>query len=446
MNNEKYWRRRQFLKCVTNTGLAGIVMGLNSFSCTKKQRRPNILLIVTDDQGINDVSAYGSEIPTPNIDEIGQNGIRFTNFYVTAPVCTPSRYGLLIGRYQYRAVEAFQEALLPGDSKHAEVHLSADEVTIADVLKRNGYKTALIGKWHLGHGDVEFGPNNHGFDYFYGFLPGCIDYYKHTYESDPAWYRNKTLIEEEGYATDLFTDEAIRYIEENKDVPFFLDLSYNAPHYGRCPDGKLLQSPPEATELPEKSVSDRAVYAAMVKNLDKGIGRVKETLRRLQLEEDTIVIFCSDNGGDYDYGGNNKPYRGEKGTLWEGGIRVPCHIQWKGHIQPNQTSDQPIISLDFFPTLIRLTGTTFTDGILDGHDISDVLLNNKPTPDRYLFFHRKNQIAVRDKRWKYLKDFDNKEYLFDLTVDPYEQHNLFDESPERAHLLKTESEEFFQNL
>lgn len=446
MNNEKNWRRRQFLKCVANTGLAGIVMGLNSFSCTKKQRRPNILLIVTDDQGINDVSAYGSEIPTPNIDEIGQNGIRFTNFYVTAPVCTPSRYGLLTGRYQYRSIEAFQEALLPRDPKHEEVHLSADEITIADVLKRNGYKTALIGKWHLGHGDVEFGPNNHGFDYFYGFLPGCIDYYRHTYESDPAWYRNKTLIEEEGYATDLLTNEAIRFIEEHKDVPFFLDLSYNAPHYGRCPDGKLLQSPPEAKELPEKSVADRAVYAAMVKNLDKGIGRVIETLRRLQLEEDTIVIFCSDNGGDYDYGGNNKPYRGEKGTLWEGGIRVPCHIQWKGHIQPDQTSDQPIISLDFFPTLIRLTGVAFTERILDGYDISDVLLTNKPAPDRYLFFRRKNQIAVRDKRWKYLKDSDDKEYLFDLTNDPYEQHNLLDESPEQAHLLKTEFEEFFQNL
>lgn len=267
MDKDRKWNRREILQFLGGTGLTTALTGVNIISCTKKQRRPNILLIVSDDQGINDVGAYGSRIPTPNIDNIGQNGIQFTNFYVTAPICTPSRYGLLTGKYQYRADEAFNGALMPRNIQHNDVHLPEDELIIANVLKRHGYRTGLIGKWHLGHGSPEYGPNNYGFDYFYGFLPGCIDFYKHTYESDPALYRNKTLIKEKGYATDLFTAEAIRFIKEYKNVPFFLFLSYNAPHYGRCPDGNYLQSPPEAENLPQKSIKDRAVYAAMVKNL-----------------------------------------------------------------------------------------------------------------------------------------------------------------------------------
>lgn len=446
MEKKQNCNRRQFLQYLSSAATAAGLISLGNISCSKRRRRPNILLILTDDQGINDVSAYGSEISTPNIDAIGRNGIRFTNFYVTAPSCTPSRYGLLTGKYQYRAADAFQDALLPRNPEHANVHLAADEVTIADVLKREGYKTALIGKWHLGHGDIEFGPNNYGFDSFYGFLPGCIDYYKHTYETDPGWYRNKTLIQEEGYATDLFTAEAIRFIEQNKDEPFFLYLAYNAPHYGRCPDGKFLQSPPEATDLPEKAVKDRAVYAAMVVNFDKRIGRVLQILKKLHLEEDTIVIFFSDNGGDYDYGGNNQPYRGEKGTLWEGGIRVPCMMQWRGHISAVQITNQPIISLDILPTLLHLVGAALPDANLDGCDIRDVILENGIAPDRYLFFRRKKQIAVRDKRWKYLQNTDAKEYLFDLTIDPYEQQNVIDKNQKQAQMLRAEFDKFIQSL
>jgi arylsulfatase A-like enzyme len=446
MIEKKNYGRHEFLQLCFIIGIMTSFISSAACSFHKIQKRPNILLILSDDQGINDVSAYGSEILTPHIDAIGENGIRFTNFYVTAPVCTPSRFGLLTGRYQYRAAEAFQDALLPKNPDHTNVYLGKDEITIADIFKKEGYNTALIGKWHLGHGNVEFGPNSCGFDYFYGFLPGCIDYYKHSYEMNPALYRNKTLIEQEGYSTDLFTNETIHFIEKNKNSPFFLFLSYNAPHYGRCPDGNLLQSPPEAKSLPEKAVNDRVVYAAMVQNLDKGIGRIMRTLSKLQLEKNTIVIFLSDNGGTYNYGGNNKPYRGQKGTLWEGGIRVPCLMKWKGHIKEGHVSDQVLISLDLFPTLISLIEASLPNRTLDGINISDVLLQNRCIPDRYFFFKFKNQMVVRNKQWKYLKDNNDQEYLFDMINDVYEQNNVISENKFQAQLMRTEYKKFIKNL
>ena len=457
MIKKQGWTRREFCKTFAKGGLAAGLFGFSAASCSNDRRQgfsggrrkpPNIVLIFTDDQGVNDVGLYGSEISTPNIDSIGKEGVKFTDFYVASPSCTPSRYGLLMGRYQYRAEEAFQDALLPREPKHDDVHLADDEVTIAEVLKKSGYRTALIGKWHLGHGSIEFGPNSYGFDHFYGFLPGCIDFYKHSYEADPAWYRNKKLVVEEGYATDLFTDEAVRFIKTNKDNPFFLYLAYNAPHYGRCPDGKFLQTPPGYPNLPEKATDDRRVYTAMIENLDKGIGGVLSTLKELDLEEDTIVVFMCDNGADYRYGGSNKPYRGQKGTLWEGGIRMPCMIRWKGRIKPGQIRNQMGISLDLFPTLTRWTGATVPNRQLDGIDLNDVIIDNTPAQKRYLFFrHRfRKQTVVRDNKWKYLQDTDGTEYLFDMTKDPYEKKNLIAENRERATKMKAAYKKFINSL
>lgn len=316
----------------------------------------------------------------------------------------------------------------------------------SDVLKRTGYRTALVGKWHLGHGSIEFGPNSHGFDEFYGFLPGCIDFYKHTYRSDPGWYRNKKLIEQEGYATDLLTDEAIRFLEDNENGPFFLYLAYNAPHYGKCPEGNLLQTPPGYPNLPEKSKSNRDVYKAMVENLDRGIGRVLSTLQRLNLEKNTIVIFLSDNGGDYDYGGSNRPYRGEKGTLWEGGIKLPCMMQWKDRIRPHQERRQLCSSLDLFPTLAHFVGVSPPARKLDGLDLYDVIMDNSQLPQRYLFFRQAKQIAVRDNTWKYLQNSDGTEYLFNLTDDPYEKKNIIANNREQMVEMRAEYEKFSSGL
>jgi len=433
--------RRTFLKILTGAGLTLSPIFFKT-GCTSNQNLPNIILIFTDDQGIGDVSLYGSDISTPNIDSIGKNGIQFNNFYVTAPVCTPSRYGLLTGRYHYRIDKAFHAPLMPG--KHDDKHLPEEEITIAQLLKQKGYRTALIGKWHLGHGQPDFGPNKFGFDYFYGFLPGCIDYYLHTYRTQPALFRNKSLISEEGFATDLLTTEAVKFIKKNRNFPFFLYLAYNAPHYGKCPEGNLLQSPPEYPNLPPKSKNSREVYSAMVENLDKNIGIVLNTLKDLHLEKNTLVIFLSDNGGDYDYGGSNHPYRGEKATLWEGGIKTPCLMQWKGRIAPYQKRDQVCSSLDIFPTLASITGSPLPTRELDGRDISAVIFKNQKLPNRYLFFQYRKQMAVRDDRWKYIKDVDGREYLFDLVEDPLESQNLIEKNPQKAAEMRTAIEKFIQ--
>ena len=453
MNVKKDLTRRQFCRLAAGSGLAAGFCGFSAALAgdkaapAAKRKQPNIVLIFSDDQGIGDVGLYGSEIATPNTDRIGTEGIKFNNFYVSLPVCTPSRYSLLTGRYPYRAPhESFQGALMPKDQAHSKINLG-DEVTIAQVLKDAGYATALIGKWHLGLGSIEYGPNSYGFDLFYGFLPGCIDYYLHSYETTPGWYRNKELVDEKGYSTDVLTDEAIKFITENKDRPFFLYLPYNAPHYGRCPDGKFMQTPPEYPDLPKKS-NDRKVYTATVENMDKGIGKVLSTLEQLELEQDTVVIFLCDNGGDYRYGGSNKPYKGAKGGLWEGGIKTPCMIRWKGKITPGQQRDQLGISLDFFKTLTHWAGAELPKRKLDGIDLHDIIFSNADAPQRYLYFLRKpkKQKAVRSNKWKYLKDTDGKEYLFDMVKDPYEKNNVIAENQRQAEKMKGHYEKFFSTL
>ena len=429
--------RRQFLKAA---GLLSLSSGLTLSLCSTKRSRPNILLICADDLGWNDVGLYGGDIATPFIDSIGQNGIRFTRFYVTAPVCTPSRFGLLTGRYHYRAPQPFWGALMPG--QHDEVKLPEDEKTIADELKKNGYSTALVGKWHLGHGDSGYGPNSHGFDFFYGFKPGCIDFNTHTYKTEPALYRNDEQIEEEGWATDLFTDEALQFIEKQQLNPFFLFLSYNAPHYGKCAEGNLLQSPPGYPDLPEKSKDDRDVYSAMVKNMDDNIGRVLHKLAELQLTKDTIILFLSDNGGSYAYGGNNMPLLGEKGTLWEGGIRVPCCLQWPGQIESGQVRDEPLSALDLFPTLLQFVAVSQPAHAVDGADVSEVLLKDAPLKSRYLYFLYKKQKVVINGDWKYVRDVTGKEYLFNLAEDPSEQKNVAAPLQQATYRLRGQLDSF----
>ncbi len=435
--------RRQFLKNISALGVS-TMLASNFIQCGVKKRSPNILLILADDLGWNDISLYNGDIQTPHIDSIGKNGIQFSRFYVTAPVCTPSRFGLLTGRYQYRAPQPFWAPLMPG--RHDDLFLPKNEITLADELKRQNYATALIGKWHLGHGNPEFGPNSHGFDYFYGFMPGCIDYLTHTYKTEPALVRNTELIQEEGWATDLMTEEALNFIEQQKENPFFLYLSYNAPHYGKCADGNFLQTPPNYSDLPEKSRDDRQVYSAMVKNLDDNIGRVLIKLAALELLNETIIIFLSDNGATYDYGGSNMPLLGEKATLWEGGIRVPCVMQWPGKIQPRRVVDAPLSALDFYPTLVHLANHQPSATELDGYNIADVLLKNAPAPQRYLYFLYHKQKAVIHGDWKYVRDVTGKEYLFNLADDPSEQKNVAGPLVQATTKLRDELDSFLVRM
>jgi len=440
--------RRAFLhRLARSTALAALPsLGGCGLSAGSRKQSPNILLLLSDDLGFCDLGCFGSEIPTPHIDALAKNGLRFTNFCVTAPVCTPSRYSLLTGRYPFRAPRPLRGALIPG--RHDDSRMPTDEVTLAQVLKSRGYSTGLIGKWHLGHPSNPRlgGPRSFGFDSFYGFLPGCVDYYRHSYGLDPNWFRNEEPLQEEGYATDLLTREALRIIQKNQNNPFFLCLSFSAPHYGKCPDGGFLQTPPGFPDLPLQAKSDRRIYSAMVQNMDSNIGLILEQLTKQNLSDHTIIIFLSDNGADPDFGGSNQPLRGEKSTLFEGGIRIPCLMQWPGHFPADQIRSQPLISLDLLPTLAGITGAALPTGPLDGQDIASVLFHNQSLADRRFFFQYASQIAVRDGRWKYVKDNNNTEYLFDISSDPSEQTNLLSIHPEQAKAMNQKFHAFLKTI
>ncbi|MCM8533957.1 MAG: sulfatase-like hydrolase/transferase, partial [Lentisphaeraceae bacterium] len=308
-------------------------------------QRPNILLIFTDDQGMNDLSCFGSEIATPNIDSIAGDGVRFTSWYAGSSICTPSRFSLLTGKYPSRSQDRLLGPLMFLEEQDKKRGIKKSETTIASVLGENGYDTALIGKWHLGHGDKEALPGSHGFQKFIGHTGGCIDYFTMRYGIQQDWYKDFEHNDTVGYATDVITDEAVDYISENRESPFFLFLSYNAPHFGKGWDVGRQQvinfMQAKDSDLKEfQHIEDpiRRQFAAMVKSLDDGVGRVLESLKENGLDENTLVVFMSDNGGDYKYGGSNRPYRGQKATLYEGGIRVPCVLKFPSTVKSGQLS------------------------------------------------------------------------------------------------------------
>ncbi len=407
--------------------------------------RPSILLIFSDDQGWGDVSCYDSEIPTPNIDSLARDGVKFTNWYVASSICTPSRFGLLTGRYPSRSQDRLLGALMSLGERDANRGIRSDETTIAQVLQRQNYRTALIGKWHLGHGNVGFLPTSHGFDSFCGHTAGCIDFFTMRYGIKPDWYRDEELIDETGYATDLITDEAVRFLKDQRpDRLFFLYLPYNAPHYGKGYDpGKrevvnIMQAKPEdLARVSQIEDPTRRVFAAMTLSLDDGIGKVLATLEQQGLQDNTLVIFMTDNGGDPDYGGSSGPLRGEKGTLFEGGIRVPCLMRWPGKLKASSTCDAVCSSLDLFPTFCRLGGADAANLPLDGIDLTPQLLEGKPSEDRELFWELSREGALRHGPWKYLQTADGNEYLFNLDDDSLEKNNQSEQNPEIFAQLKT---------
>ena len=412
--------------------------------------RPNILFIFSDDQGINDVSCYGSEIKTPNIDSIAKKGIQFQSFYVAAPVCTPSRFGLLTGRYPNRSKDNLLQALMFVEGKDDHRGIRSDETTVAQVLQKSGYKTAIIGKWHLGHGEAEFFPTKHGFDYWYGTTGGCVDYFTLKYGYKPDWYRNGEALEESGYSTDLLTKDAVRYLEEQKgDKPFFLYLAYTAPHYGKGWDeqNKKLTNILQAKEsdrarFPQIVDANRREFAGMVAAMDDGIGEVLETLKRKKLESKTLVIFACDNGADPRYGGSNRPFRGQKTDLFEGGIRVPCVAQWPGKLKPRTIVHDPVTALDFFPTFCALAGAETNGMSPDGNNIVNLLLKRQSLPERDLVWKTPNAEAVRRGEWKYLRT-GKETMLFNLKDDPYERNNLAKENEKLVQDLKAAHSKVF---
>ena len=448
--------RRDFVKRAGTTALSAAAAQLACGQVSPDQP-PNIVLINADDLGLGDLSCYGSEIPTPNIDSIGKPGILFSDFYVSAPVCTPSRFSQLTGLMPQRSRHRLTTPLMPTSERDAGRGLEPGERTIAEVLHEAGYFTALIGKWHLGHGRKIFLPTNHGFDYFYGFTPGCIDYFTHRYRSEPCFYRNEQLIQEQGYSTDLFTREAVAFLENNRDRPFYLNLAYNAPHYGKAnapgAQSNVLQAPEELVARFNTPDQDRNIYSAMVVSMDDGVGQVLEALDTLGLSENTLVIFISDNGGDPDYGGSNGSFRGEKGTLFEGGIRVPCLMRWPGVIPSDVSCSYPCSQLDFYETFSALTGAPETRRKTEGMDILPIIKNPREMlSERTLFWVYGSMAAIRQGNWKYLQINDqqseeNKQrLLFNLSEDPFERNSLAEAEPSLAESLKTRLDNFISAL
>ena len=415
--------------------------------------RPNIILIFSDDQGVNDVGCYGSEIPTPHIDRIAREGIKFNQWYSASAICTPSRFGLLTGRNPSRSRHQLLSALMFMADEHRAAGIQPGETTIAQVLGESGYHTGLIGKWHLGHGDKSLLPTRHGFDRFIGHTGGCIDFFTMTYGIIPDWYHQEEIVRENGYATELITEEAIRFLRERRrqEAPFFLYLAYNAPHFGKgwSPKDKAPVNIMQARSQDLKRVDGiddkiRREFAAMTLALDDGVGRVLNALDVNGQADNTLIIFLTDHGGDPTYGGSNLPLRGNKATLFEGGIKVPCVMRWPGKIKAGSESDAMACSTDLFPTFAKLAHAPVKGLPLDGRNLAPVLFEGVRWRDRTLFWElgahaelkRQPWTAVRQGDWKYLQTPADGEYLFNLAVDPNEKNNLADAETARFRELK----------
>ena len=427
--------------------------------------RPNIVLIFTDDQGYGDLSCFGgTHVSTPRIDKMASEGARLTNFYVAAPVCTPSRAALMTGCYPQRVdmgTGSNFPVLLAADAKG----LNPTEITIAEVLKSAGYKTGMFGKWHLGD-QPEFLPTRQGFDEFFG-LPYSHDI--HPYHGNQKKYnfpplpllRGETVVEldpDADYLTKRFTERAVSFIKKNKDQPFFVYLPHPIPHRPLHASPPFMQDvdPKIATQLAKegKAIDYKTrdkLYRQAIAEIDWSVGRILDTLKEQGIDDSTLVIFTSDNGPRI---GTSKPLRGGKGSTLEGGMREPTVVRWPGHIPAGQDNDELMTAMDLLPTFAKLAGASMpTDRIIDGKDVSAVLTDHQKSPHEAFFYHRGNKLeAVRSGKWKlHLRDSKGKGRqksgaLFDLETDIAEKHNVIDQHPEVAKRLSQLAGSFQEDL
>ncbi len=415
------------------------------------QPKPNLVVIMTDDMGYEDVGFNGcKDIPTPNIDSIAFNGANLVNGYVSFPVCSPSRAGFITGRYQDRFGYTTNPTI---DPTNDSAGLPLNQMTMAEMLKTRGYKSAIIGKWHLGT-HPKFHPINRGFDYFYGYLSGGHNYFTKDYTIEDLfyvdrpfrWYRTKlyenySKLQVTDYKNEYLTDElssvAVDFIEKqaNENQNFMLFLSYNAPH-----------NPLQATEKYLKRFLNiknkkRKTYAAMVSAVDDGVGIIIKALRDKGIEENTIIVFLSDNGGAHNNSSSNYPLKGTKGSVYEGGLRVPFAIQWKGVIPPNTIYENSISSLDIMATMADILKIKKNKKMpLDGVNIIPYLTGEKKgEPHKYLFWRKWEQgaMAVIRGNFKLLKNNKQSDFeLYNLKIDISESNNLIGTKPNLEKDLK----------
>ena len=412
-----------------------------------KATLPNILLILTDDQGYHDVAYYGTkDLQTPNIDQITREGMRFDNFYANSTVCSPTRAALLTGRYpDYVGVPG----VIRTRSEDSWGYLDPKARLLPARLKKAGYQTALIGKWHLGLESPNT-PNEHGFDYFQGWLGDMMDdYWTHRRHNINYMRKDKQTIDPQGHATDLFTQWSVDYIKKqaksqrpnaarpNVAGPFFLYLAYNAPHFPVQPPKEWVQKVKQREPgLPEK----RAELAAFIEHMDEGIGQVIKALKESGQYDNTVIIFTSDNGGHLPSLANNGPTRDGKQSMYEGGLRVPTSLAWSGKIKAGSVSDQINLSMDIYATLLEVAGVKAAQPIEGRSFLKTLLGETMNETDRPLYFTRREGgtdyagqciYALRLGDWKLLQ---NKPYepmeLYNLKTDPLEQKNVLSEQPD----------------
>jgi len=411
-------------------------------SCDPKEAedsRPNIIYIMVDDMGYADLSSYGQrDYQTPVMDDLVSQGIKFTNAYAAAPVCSPTRVALMTGQYPARNVIGLKEPLRVNDDS---LGLSPQLSTLSSMIKEAGYETALFGKWHLGE-TPEFLPARHGFDHFWGITFGHADYIDHKPFNDRhILYKNEEPITAEGYLTDLITDNTIDFIKGSHDKPFFISLQYTAPHWPWQLPGDDPYPFGESVDVFLEGGSPE-IYAGMMRNLDTNIGRILKELKNQNLSESTVIIFTSDNGG-VEFS-NMSPLQGRKGRLWEGGIKVPACVVWPDKIQPGQVSTLPVVTMDWTVTMLDLAKSKIPEDLeFDGMSLIPVFSDVQFNTERTLYWRTSNyrlHDALRKGNWKYLKT-GNDEFLFDLEKDPGEANNMKDDYPIKFEELKNEFEQ-----
>ncbi|MBP9601899.1 MAG: sulfatase [Lutibacter sp.] len=425
----------------------------------KETKKPNFIIVFTDDQGYADLSCFGGKhVSTPRIDQMAAEGAKLTSFYVAAPLCTPSRAALMTGSYPKRVNMATGNnfpVLLAGDSKG----LNPNEITIAEVLKKAGYKTGMFGKWHLGD-QPEFLPTRQGFDEFFG-IPYSHDI--HPFHEKQEIYNfpplplldGETVIETDpnaDYLNKRITERSIQFIEKNKDVPFFLYVPHTSPHRPLLASPEFMKNAPEAVKAvlaDENNTVDYKtrdkIYPQTISEIDWSVGQILDALKKNGLDENTFVIFTSDNGPVI---GKVNPLRGKKGHTLEGGMRMPTVVRWPGKIPAGQVNDELMTTMDLLPTITKLAGAKLPKGrVIDGKDIFSVLEGKSNTPnDMFFYFKEETLEAVRSGKWKLRVAGESSPELYDLDNDISEKKNVLKEYPEVEAKLRKYVSKFEKKL
>ncbi len=435
--------RRELL---TGSAAAAVSFAAPLHAQSARSGKPNVIVILMDDLGLHDLGCLGAaDLKTPNIDRLATSGVRFTNWYSNAPVCAPARAALMTGRYPIRAGMPSNGGNLPPEEK-----------TIASLLKTAGYATALTGKWHLGS-TPDTVPNAHGFDFFYGFHSGCVDYYSQRfYWGEPRMvnyhdlWRNRDEIFDDGrYLTERITEEAVSFIDAHRSEPFFLYCAFNAVHYPMHAPGKYVERFPGMDR-------ERQMYAAMLSAADDGVGEILGALDRSGIRDNTLLFFLGDNGATTEAraglnqkpatAGNNSPFRGFKFSVFDGGMHVPAAMTWPGVVPRNQVVREVVMTADILPTVCKIAGIPVpADRTIDGFDILPVAISHAASPHESIFWANGKQLAVRRGKWKLVIDGieygrteesrkplqgDDAMFLSNLEEDPGESRNLRHDHPE----------------